>query len=118
MSTYVETAETRVIFKLQSELGAGTAFTDRTLTLPGQPSEETEARSAWLANCQKFRNFVLSHTLLGATGSYTDEFVQPANWRDKSGSSVSTDSPYKTVDVEFELYTVQKQRFTAEDFGS
>lgn len=121
MSTYVETAETKVIFKLQSENGTGTAFTDRTLTLPGQPSTDTEARAAWLEKCKNFRLLATSNTFVISEehGLKLNQIVQPANWRDQSGSSQSdTAAPYKTIDVEFELYTVQKQRFTAEDFAS
>lgn len=125
MSTYVETAETKVIFKLQSEDGTGTAFVDRTITLPGQPSTATEARAAWLKKCKDFRAGVLSHFEIvdGITGGqstkiYSDTIIQPTNWRDKNASSVNVDTPYRAIDVEFELYTVQKQRFTADDFNS
>lgn len=106
--TYQETQETRFIFQLQSENGTGTELKERTITVPGQPTESTQA--AFLAAVKVWRNELIN------SGTYSPTFIQPTNWRDNTGSSSSTtEDPYRTVGLEVELYTVQKTKWADED---
>lgn len=104
--TYNETAETRFIFQLQSDNGTGTVFTTRTIAVPGQPPES--AQTAFLAAVRNWRTELLDNVM--------NTFVQPTTWRDNTGSSESDPpvSPYKTVGLEVELYTVQRTKWDDE----
>lgn len=104
--TYTETAETRFIFNLQSDNGTGTAFTTRTIAVPGQPPER--AQTDFLAALRTWRTELLGNSL--------NTFIQPSNWRDNTGSSESEPpvAPYKTVGLEVELYTVQRTKWDDE----
>lgn len=104
--TYVETAETRFIFQLQSDNGTGTIFTTRTIAVPGQPPES--AQTAFLAAVRQWRTELLDDVM--------NTFIQPTTWRDNTGSSEAAPpvTPYKTVGLEVELYTVQRTKWDDE----
>lgn len=104
--TYTETAETRFIFQLQSDNGTGTVFTTRTIAVPGQPPES--AQTAFLAAVRTWRLELINDLM--------NTFVQPTNWRDNTGSSESEPpvTPYKTVGLEVELYTIQRTKWDDE----
>jgi len=107
--TYTETAETRFIFQLQSDNGTGTTFTTRSIAVPGQPPES--AQTAFLAAVRTWRSELVSPEW------WLCDFIQPTNWRDNTGSGASNPpvSPYKTVGLEVELYTVQRTKWADED---
>lgn len=105
--TYGETKETRFIFQLQSGNGFGNEFKNRTLTVPGQPTESTQ--TAFLTAVRNWRADILGNSKLAT-------FIQPSGWRDEDGSTSSAlENNYKTVGLEVELYTVQKTKWEDED---
>ncbi len=103
-ATYAETNESRLVFHLVDE--GGTARTTRTIALPQVPDSQSieDALSA-------FETFATKYT--AATASDNNIFVQPANWRDDTGSTLgSVEDPWTTESIDFEVYQTQKTTYT------
>lgn len=96
--TYTETNETRLIFQLSRD----DETKDRTIALPGVPNPSTGYADMIAA----FNTFAAKMT------TTNNQFVQPASWRDDTGSTLSTDEdPWTTTGLSIEFYTVQKTRY-------
>ena len=107
------TDETRFIFVLQNEDGEKT---ERTLATP-YALEGATPSSDFVTKFTAFRNSLLNNTT--AMEQVLHKFIQPANWRDNTGSTgaAATDPPvppWETVDLQVEFYTVTKKRYTVE----
>lgn len=99
-ATFTETAETRLYFNFMR----GDETASRYLSIPGMPIETT---STVLQNFYKFRTYVLANM---------NQFVQPATWRDSTGSSSEdVETPWTTSDVQLEFYKVSRTRYDGED---
>lgn len=95
--TISESNETRLIFTLRN----GDDVKERTIALPGIPTDINEAQT----NYMYFRDYILESM---------PQFVQPSTWRDDTGStSGETAEPYTTSDVQLEIYEVTKTRYDA-----
>lgn len=108
-TTYDNSAETRLIFKLER----GEDRTTRTISIPGAIANESNL-SAVLTAWRSFRNSILNGSSTTKFANYLTQFVQPTQWRDITGSTLSTedDPPWTTYDVEIEFYTVEKTRYS------
>lgn len=104
--TYTESNETRLYF----DFTRGNETKTRFISLPGVPAEDGERRTTVINNFRTFRTQLMNSDD-GSTG-LLENFVQPSDWRDATGSSASTDTEeWKTTDVQLEFYVVQKTRF-------
>lgn len=98
--TYTETNETRLIFNLSRD----DETKERTIAIPGVPDPNT-GYTDMLAAFDLFATSITSSSL-------RNQFVQPANWRDNTGSTASTtEAPWTTTGMSIEFYTVQKTRY-------
>lgn len=106
-TTYTETNETRLYFTFARNGETKTRY----IALPGVPDPEGERRTTVINNFNTFRTQVMDDG--EATAGSIENFIQPADWRDASGSSDVTvdDQPWTTTNVELEFYVVQKTRF-------
>lgn len=96
---YTETNETRLIFNLSRD----DETKERTIAIPGVPDPNT-GYTDMLAAFSAFAATMTSQT--------KNQFVQPANWRDNTGSTASTtEDPWTTTGLSIEFYTVQKTRY-------
>ncbi len=102
-ATYAETNESRLVFHLVDE--GGTARTTRTISLPQVPGSD-QIEDALDA----FETFAAKYT---AQANDKNIFVQPANWRDDTGSTLGdVEDPYTTESIDFEVYQTQKTTYT------
>lgn len=111
MTTYTQTRETNAVFTLQSERGTGSAITTRRLTLPTAPSNEDE-QATLLSKFGDFRTMVLKQL---------PEFVQPASWRDSTGSDIDEDQsaePYRTINIGLETVITDKTTWDGSEFDA
>lgn len=110
-TTYTEQSETRLYF----DFARGNETASRYLSLPGIPEEDSEERTTIINNFQTFRTQVMPGSISGI--GVIEDFVQPANWRDLTGSGGSgvDEEQWTTTDVQLEFYTVQKTRITGEE---
>lgn len=103
--TYTEQSETRLYFDFERDGETKSRY----IALPGVPAENSERRTTVINNFNTFRTQLIDNGD-GSVG-ILENFVQPADWRDSTGSSGGTDNPWTTKDVQLEFYVVQKTRF-------
>lgn len=108
--TYTESNETRLYF----DFARGNETKTRFISLPGVPAEDGERRTTVINNFKTFRTQLLD--VEGALNPLQN-FVQPSDWRDNTGSSEASDNPqeWATTDVQLEFYVVQKTRFDGQE---
>lgn len=104
--TYTETSETRLYFEFTRNGETKTRY----IAIPGAPADDDERRTTIISNFNTFRTQLMHNEDAGI--GILEDFVQPADWRDSTGSSESGDGdPWTTTDVQMEFYVVQKTRF-------
>lgn len=105
-TTYTESNETRLYFSFARNGETKTRY----IAIPGVPAEDSARRTTVLSNFRTFRSQLIDND--DGTIGVLENFVQPADWRDNTGSSASDDgSAWTTTDVQLEFYTVQKTRY-------
>lgn len=108
--TYTESNETRLYF----DFTRGNETKTRYISLPGVPAEDSPRRTTVINNFRTFRTQLMDDGDDQNSG-FLENFVQPADWRDMTGSSEGESTPWKTTNVEMEFYVVQKTRFDGQE---
>lgn len=104
--TYTESNETRLYFDFARNGDTKTRY----IALPGVPAEDSERRTTVINNFRTLRAQLMHNEEAGV--GILEDFVQPADWRDNTGSSEAGDGdPWQTTDVQLEFYVVQKTRY-------
>lgn len=110
-TTYTESNETRLYF----DFARGTSTATRYIAIPGIPAEDSERRTTVINNFRTLRSQLIDSD--DGTVGILENFVQPANWRDATGSSTPNpdEEVWTTTDVQLEFYVVQKTRYDGQE---